>query len=128
MTATAVNTKKVEAEVKARREQFALVASKYLAWATLLSAIFTLLLWFMQPYPQLLALMPVYAILLAGSGLYPIFHRRKQDTLGIYVFITFTIISLFAFPIIVPELILLTSPGYLLVIIFGNILNLSTNQ
>jgi methyl-accepting chemotaxis protein len=122
MTVTTLNEQKIEAQVKVRQVNFALIASKYLVWATITGVVFTLVLWFFQRYPQLLALIPIYGLLLIGGGLYPLLHHQKHDTIGLYVFITSIAISLPIFPIIVPDLILLIPPGYLLVIILGNIL------
>jgi len=122
MTATIINEKKVEVQVKARQRKFVLDASKYLMWATVLGTIFMLVIWSFQRYSQLLAFIPINILMFTGGGLYIVFHRRKQDTFGIYVFLTCTIICLLIFPFIIPDLMLLIPVGYLLVIILGNIL------
>jgi methyl-accepting chemotaxis protein len=97
--------KVVHAQLRARRAQLALTMSRYLTWTAV--SIFVLVLvasLFFQQYPQL----PIYsAVLLTMSvscGVYPLFHRRNQATIGAYTFIITILVGVFAAVLMLPKL------------------------
>ncbi len=120
MAELTVNKNKVETQIKTHQNEFALTVSKYLVWATIAAIIFTLLLWFYHPYPQLLALIPVYLILLVSGEAYIILDRKNLNLGGIYLLLGAIFISMLSIPLIIPTLMLIIAPGYLVVIMLGH--------
>ncbi len=78
----------VDAQLYARRAQFALNTSRYLTWANVSLFVPMLVAWlFSQQYTQLLFVAIVALGMAMGAGVYPLFHRRNQALLGASVFI-----------------------------------------
>ncbi len=115
--------KLVDDQIRARRAEFALNLNRYVAGALIVLIASTGIMWvFFQQYTQLLAITGFLTLLIPGSGLYPVFHRRGQERSGI-CFLLIPILLVVAFvPLLVPDVMLATGIGYILVIIMGNLL------
>jgi methyl-accepting chemotaxis protein len=81
------------------------------------------ILWLFLPYyTQLLAFVVVVMPLLVGAGLYPVFYRREQVMLGLYLFVISFLIVAAACPIVLPDIMPAVSVGFVTIVIMGNLL------
>ncbi|MBN1217752.1 MAG: hypothetical protein JXM69_02395 [Anaerolineae bacterium] len=114
---------KLEAEIQARRAQFAFTTSKYVLGAAGISIISALTTWlFWQQYIQLLGLFIVASLIGGGAGLYLLLHQKNQVKIGILFLLGSIVLGLAVIPLIVPQLMMTMAVGYLLVIILGYLL------
>ena len=112
-------------EIKVRRAQFALKISKFVLWAVAIDIVFMVTMWvyFWQytqlQYTQLLALAVIALPIAVGAGLYPVFYRRNQATIGVYLLLASFILVAFLLPLLVSELILTSPIIYLVIVVLG---------
>ena len=87
-TLTSISTvdNSIETQILNRREQFALVYTRAMAWGLGVFAIGTAGLWLVfQQYTQLLVLAGLLGLSTLGTALYPVFCRKGQSVLGAYI-------------------------------------------
>jgi methyl-accepting chemotaxis protein len=113
--------KVVEAEIRARRGQFALTASRYIAWACGMFMVTMAIGWlFFQEYTQFLVQAVLVVPIVVGAGLYPVLHCRDRVRIGMCLFLGLFLFPLAAFPIVVPETMLCVAIWYVMLIVLGN--------
>jgi methyl-accepting chemotaxis protein len=113
--------KPVEAEIRDRRAQLALKLTTYLAWAAGIATIAIIITgMFSQKYPQLLVTAFFTALVTAGTGLYPVFHRRGRVTTGIHLALGSFLLGCAASSVLVPAIASGSLVGYITTIILGN--------
>ncbi|MBN1993192.1 MAG: hypothetical protein JW953_10850 [Anaerolineae bacterium] len=110
----------IEAELAARRSQFALQTSRYLLGAVIISIIITLILWlFFREYTQLPALILIDIAAVVGAVLYPTFRRRRQDIAGMFFLFASILLVITIVPILISELLVTIALIYPLIIFLG---------
>ncbi len=111
----------IDAQVKARQEQFALQITRYVGWIAGVLVAPLLILWlFSQQYIQLL-IFAITLLLAAGVAMtYPIFHRRNRAGLGIRLFLVVCSVVAFMEPILMPRLTSMIV-AFVLIFIMGNL-------
>jgi methyl-accepting chemotaxis protein len=114
--------KLLDTHLYSRRAQFALIAARYVALADAVLVILLVITWlFLRQYLQLLIIAGISTPLVVVAWLYPRFHRRDQVRVGLYVFFTTLLFSLFVPFLLIPEIILTTAIGCVLILILGNL-------
>ncbi len=121
--ATVKDEKLVEAQSFARRTQFALIVSIYVAIAGTILAVAAAIIWlFFRQFAQLLAMSGILALLAMGGALYYFFYQRGRAQIGIYIILpTYLLVCLTCFYVL-PEMGLSIVVGYLITIIMGYLL------
>jgi len=113
----------LEAQIHARRAQLALTITRYVTWGGAIFLALSAMAWvFYQQYNQLLAYAVILVPLVAGAGLYPVFHRRKQTVVGVYLFILPVLLFAALLPVLVPALMPVVVISYIMTIMLGNLL------
>jgi methyl-accepting chemotaxis protein len=113
----------IEAQVRDRREQFALSFTRYLAWGGTAAVIPLAILWLF--FPQYTQLPPVIAVntLLAGSAwLYPVLRRRGQVSIGVRFFLLSFLVMLAGDLVFAPDAMISEAIGFAILLIVGNLL------
>jgi methyl-accepting chemotaxis protein len=114
--------KRLNEQILARRAQFALDLTGYVAWGAAILAIILLVTWlFSRQYIQLLGCAPFLVLLTAGAGMYPVFHRRGRATTGAYLTLGSLLLTCVACFVLVPEAELGVLGGYVIAIVMGNL-------
>jgi methyl-accepting chemotaxis protein len=117
--------KAFDTEIRIRRAQFALKISKFILWAIVIDIVFMVTMWvyFWQytqlQYTQLLVLAVIALPIAMSAGLYPVFYRRNQARIGVYLLLASFILVAFLLPLVASELILTTPILYLVIVVFG---------
>ena len=113
----------VETELYVRRARFGL-SLKYVAWTGALVVIIPGIAWmFARQYtPQLLGTALFGAVAMAGTGLYPVFHRRGQVATGIYLALSSILLACTGVFVLIPEMGLVNIIGYICIFILGDVL------
>jgi methyl-accepting chemotaxis protein len=115
--------KLLDAQTRARRAQFALNTTKYVAGAAATFMVSQVIAWLLfQQYTQLLASAAVILLPTAGGGLYPVLHRRGQVRIGIYLFLTSLLLATAIDLLLLPEAMLSLVIVYVTVIMLGHLL------
>jgi methyl-accepting chemotaxis protein len=115
--------KLLEAQIYARRAQLALNITRYVAWGATTFLVLSVIAWvFLQQYTQLLAYAVLLVPLVAGAWLYPVFHRRNQVAVGVYLFIVPVLLFAAVLPLLVPALMPVVVITYIMTIMLGNLL------
>jgi len=105
--------KLVNAKTRTRRAQYALNTSRYLAVANGSLFVPMTIAWLFFPqYTQLLWFAVAALVAGAGAGIYPLFHRRNQAALGASIFIVSWMISVFAVPLLIPQVMVAAGIAY----------------
>jgi len=109
-------------QIRNRRTQLALDLTKYFGWAASVVTIAVVIVWlFARQYTQLLAVAFFIALVAAGTMSYPVFHRRRQVTTGMYVALGSLLVTCAAAFVLIPEVKLTVIIGYVLVIVIGTL-------
>lgn len=113
----------IDAQVRDRREAFALNITRYVAWITGILAVALLVLWlFSRQYIQLLAYAGLSVLATAGAKVYLVFHRQGQSVLGIHVSLISFLIVVFVEAVLMPWMMPSMVMAYVLLLIMGNLL------
>jgi methyl-accepting chemotaxis protein len=113
----------LDAQVRARRAQFALNITRAVLRIAAIVSVLTLLLWLrFRPYTQLLLFTGLITFMTVIAGLYPTFHRRGRGTLGVNVFLFSALLMVFLIPALVPEMLLSVVGDYIVVVAMGYLL------
>ncbi|HSJ57049.1 MAG TPA: methyl-accepting chemotaxis protein [Anaerolineae bacterium] len=105
----------MEKEIRNRRARFALTFSRYLAWATVITALAILAVWLLYPaYGQLLLVLIPLFLVAAASGAYPAHYHRGRAALACHLFLLSLLILLGAGLILMPGVMTSTIIGFAL--------------
>ena len=116
------DVKIVEAQVRERREQYALNLSKYVAWGAGILTVGVTTMWLLfRQYTQLFPLALLLAQLTATAALYPVFHRTGRATAGIQLFMASFLLTCVASWILVPEIALGSLGGFVVLVTIANL-------
>jgi methyl-accepting chemotaxis protein len=110
-------------QMNERREKLAMLISMYVAGGTALLVVFLVIanLFFMESF-QLFTLAGVTAPLIITAGLYPSLYRRGRARAGIFVLLFSLLLTVSLGVLIIPEIKLATTIGFLLIIVLSNLL------
>ena len=126
MTATETSPKEQElldSFIYARRTRFALDITKYVAGADTFLILLLVIAWLLfGRYTQLLVIAGVTVPLAAVAWLYPRFHHRGWGQVSLYAFFALLLFSLIVPILLLPEVTLVATIGYVLVTILGNLI------
>jgi methyl-accepting chemotaxis protein len=113
----------LDAQVEARRGQFALTITGVVPRMTVILVILTVLLWLLsRTYIQLLLFAGLLMFVGVVAGLYPALHRRGRGPLGVQVFLFSSLIVIASMPVLMPEMLLSVVGNYIVLIAIGYLL------
>ena len=112
----------LNAQILSHRVQFAADISKYVTAAGVTLMVFLVVAWlFMRQYPQLLATAVSLSLLPLGWGIFPIFRRHGQVTIGFLVALLSGLLAILGSFLLLPEMRLASLLGYVVVVTMGNL-------
>jgi methyl-accepting chemotaxis protein len=112
-----------EEHIHTRRMQLALSTTKYVMWSAAGLAGLTFFVWLAFPqYSQLLAFVGTVVVVVIGASLYPVFLRQGRHSLGICAFLATILLAAAVLPVLIPEIMLTVSFGYVFLAILGSML------
>jgi methyl-accepting chemotaxis protein len=123
VTARPDEKKLVVAQVQARRSQFAMDISRALMWTVAIGVVLLMITWlFLRSYTQLLIISGGLLLIMVSAGLYPMFQRRGQGTLGILLFLAAILLLAVIAPLMIPGLMPAAPIAYIVTILLANLL------
>jgi methyl-accepting chemotaxis protein len=111
-----------DAQLLARRAKFALNISKYVLWGSVVILALEIIARLFLPYNQLLILIVITLLPLAGGWLYQTLHHRGEPRTGFYILVILIFIPTFVTPIILPKLLPGVGVTYALLAVLNNAL------
>jgi len=112
----------VKAQVRERREQYALSLSKYVAWGAGILTVGLATMWLLlRQYTQFLPLSLLLAQLTATAALYPVLHRADRATAGIQLFMASFLLTCVVSWMLVPEVALGALGGFVVLVTIANL-------
>jgi methyl-accepting chemotaxis protein len=106
-----------------RRAELALSFSKSAKWISPIFVVLVLILWlFFRQYIQLLLVSVVELAAVVASWLYPVFHRRGQVRIGIFVFLLLILFDIAVNFLLLPEIMLALTIVYVFLFIITYLL------
>jgi methyl-accepting chemotaxis protein len=114
--------KSLNAQILSRRAQFASDISRYVAAAGAILVVALVIAWlFARQFPQLLATAFPLLLLPLGWGVFPIFQRRGQVTIGFLVVLVSGLLAILGSFVLLSEMRLASLLGYVAVMTMGNL-------
>ena len=122
-TPTIEQEQQVDAELQARRAQFALAISRFAGPAAALTVLALLVLWaFARQYGQLLVAAGFIVPFTASAFLYPALHRRGRAELGIEIYLFSLLLAIGALAMLIPQALVTVAITYVVTIVAAYLL------
>jgi methyl-accepting chemotaxis protein len=110
-----------EAEIRERRARFALSFTRYVAAAGGIATVIAAIMGLLSPqFPQLFGVALFATVVGVGNGLYPVFHRRGQMTIGANLAAGSLALAAAANFVLLPEVGLAVAVACIIVILMSN--------
>ena len=117
---TPVHERAINAQLQARRAEYALSVSKYVKWGSAATAILCVVLWlFFRQYTQVLWSAVTFMLMAAGAAVYPILSRQDRERLGIGLMLGSMYVALPSNAYLLPEALPALGVGYMLLLLMG---------
>ncbi|MFC1960609.1 methyl-accepting chemotaxis protein [Chloroflexota bacterium] len=113
----------IEAGSLARRAKFALGLTQAMGVGISIMTVLMVIVWLLATqYIQILLFAATLAQMVVCSWLYHILHRQDKVIIGFYIFCVSFLILIFVAPLLIPEIIVPASIGYVVLIPVGSLL------
>jgi methyl-accepting chemotaxis protein len=110
-------------QARLNREQQTLIISKYVTGGTVFLVLFLIIIGFIaNKNSQLFALAGVTSPLIVSAGIYPTLYRQGRAKAATFIFLFTLLLSVSLGVIVLPEIRLVTTIGFFLIIILSNML------
>jgi methyl-accepting chemotaxis protein len=111
------------AELYTRRVLFAESVARLVAWLLTVLAVVGFAAWFIWPeYSQLPANAGILLVPAGVAWLYLLVLRRQPGYVGIHLLLLSLLVFAFVWPLVLPDVLVAVSVGYLFIVLIGNVL------